>query len=105
MERGSPGTGPEAGAGAAGDAAAFEELRERVRGIRNVITHFDDRLAMGYAAVVEVTAEGFTARQRGITLALAFVEWDHWLGQLERRANRVLEEPRGEEPRGAPPTR
>jgi hypothetical protein len=73
---------PAATVGAA-DLSAFEEVRERVRGIRNVITHFDDRIATGYLAEIEVTPDGLTARQRGITLALSFLEWDRWLDELE----------------------
>jgi hypothetical protein len=64
--------------------ADFEAVRERVRGIRNVITHFDDRIAAGYAAEVEATPDGITARQRGITFSLGFGEWERWLDDLER---------------------
>lgn len=66
------------------ELAGFEDLRERVRGIRNVITHYDDRIAVGYPAEVETTPDGITARQRGITFSLGFVEWERWLDNLER---------------------
>jgi hypothetical protein len=76
--------GPDAEGPTGADLADFEDLRERVRGIRNVITHFDDRIAAGYAAEVEATPDGITARQRGITFSLGFVEWERWLDDLER---------------------
>ena len=80
------------------DLAGFEAVRERVRGVRNVITHFDDRIAGGYAAEVEATPDGITARQCGITFSLGFVEWERWLDDLERWCGAV---PTGE-PADAP---
>ena len=95
-----PGTDGLAGADLT-DLAGFEAVRERVRGVRNVITHFDDRIAAGYAAEVEATPEGITARQRGITFSLGFVEWERWLDDLERWCGAVRSGEPAEAPAGS----
>jgi len=83
------------------DLADLESIRERVRGIRNVITHFDDRIAAGYAAEVEATPDGITARQRGTTFSLGFVEWERWLDDLERWCGAVRSGEPAEAPAGS----
>ena len=61
----------------------IEAARQRVRAIRNLVVHLDDRLAASLPATLDIDAGGLRASQGRDESYLGFDEWAAWLDALE----------------------
>lgn len=70
--------------------AELEAARQRVRSVRNLIVHLDDRRAASLPAALDVDPAGVRASQGGAASSLTFDEWAGWLDALEAWASAGL---------------
>ncbi len=77
---------PPAGAAGGGfDPRGFEAARQRVRAVRNVIIHMDERLASSMPATLEIDGSVIRGGQSVVTppVTITTREWARWLDLLE----------------------